>query len=125
MDLENRYEKGIKITYDSIKNGDAKKLLECVKQFRKINTPAEIIFKALEECPISLIDQAGIEIKVHSSLLNSEISIGKDITWGEAAILVENQTGKEEIEKILEVKSVFEGKLTGIERSDEYYYDEF
>lgn len=124
MDLENRYEKGIKITYDSIKNGDAKKLLECVKQFRKINTPPEIIFKALEECPISLIDQAGIEIKVHSNLLNREIRIGKDITWGEAAILVENQTGKEEIEKILEVKSTFEGKLTGIERNGKFY-DEF
>lgn len=79
--MTDRIQNGLEVTRKAIQEGDVSSLRRCLLQFKKLNTPIEVIQDVIAECPISLFRGTGYQLKVYSKLFNKEIVIGKDITY--------------------------------------------
>lgn len=103
-DLESRVKKGIQVTREAVKQKDAARLGQCVKQFLVLNIPRERIYEAIEQCPLSLLESAGLCVKMKRTITGTEIVLGKDIGWEEVAALSEVRTNGDELETVISNK---------------------
>jgi len=109
--LTARMEEGIRVTKEAIAQGDASRLATCLKRFIALNAPIEKIYEAIEECPVSLIEEAGYCLTVKSAMLGREIVLGKDIPWQEVISLLQKGVKGEGLQSVLETRELFEGKV--------------
>ncbi|HUO78326.1 MAG TPA: hypothetical protein VMU21_12200 [Thermodesulfovibrionales bacterium] len=110
-DLTARVEEGIKVTKAAIARGDALRVGDCLRHFAALNAPIDKIYEAIEECPVSLIEEAGYCLIVKSALLGREIILGKDIPWQEVISLLQKGLTGKDLMTVLETRELFEGKV--------------
>jgi hypothetical protein len=114
--ISERYEKGLKIASEAILKEDPDLLGKCLRQFKKINTPPEVLERALSHCPLSLLRQTPIKVRVFSETLQREIVLGEEFSWDDIIMLSETRPDRETIKGIMQVKSVFPGEIVEIRR---------
>ena len=71
----------------------------------------------LEDCPLSLAEEAKLGIRIYSSLLEKEITLGQDISWEEIRKLTKSRIEKDSLRAVVEVQQAFGGKIVEIRKT--------
>jgi len=116
--MTERTEKGKLIIRQAIADRNTELLRACIRQFKALKQE-NIMYKELENCPLSLLKKAGLLIRIKRKSTGDEIVIGKDISYDALIEIIKRGVAREVMEKILDINSLFGGTITEI-RKEKY-----
>lgn len=111
----NNIEKGLEIARRAIASCNSKQLAYCLQRLKEYGTPAQDLAGLVAECPISVLKEAGIALKIHSEINGKDIVLGQDIAWDAVSALVTQKPPKSEVSSILEAMDVLVGVVEAVE----------
>lgn len=109
--MEDRIEKGKKVTAVAIAKADPIALQKCLNQFRGIAAGIDDIAAAITECPISLLEKAGFCLTITSGVAGRDITLGRDVSWQAVKGFLSGEADRAAVAQALEAQGLFGGKV--------------
>ena len=86
--LDETIAKGIAVTRQAIQDRKVDLFKRCIGKLKRINAPIEKIWEVIGECPMDLMQEAGIKVTMDTSM--GQVILGETFSWEEIAAMLQS-----------------------------------